>query len=289
MQRRSYAPGAALTAALLSAGLAATLAGCTSGGSDGRGLDSKVSDAAATAPPAQPGKYRTLPEPCGTVDRGMLRSLLPGIQSLKGQEREKAYDGQASVTYDTNRRVGCHWKAESPAGTRHLTVDFERVVSYDPAASDEERAQELYEGMAAAAHIPMETPTEGDETSASASASGTGEDKTNKSDESGISGKSSEDEEKGTEPPGNAPTDSTSSTAPRTLNDLADTAYLDDRLVDQDSGVHRDITLVFRSSNVIVTIEYDQWSAVPADVPQSEELQNKARRLARELAERFNA
>jgi hypothetical protein len=289
VQRKSSAPGAALTAALLSAGLAATLAGCSSDGSGGSGPDSKVNNMAATASPPQPGKYRTLPEPCGAVDRGTLRSLLPGIENLKGGERQKAYEGQAAITYDTDRRVGCRWKAESPAGARHLTIDFERVVSYDPAVSDDDRAQELYEKMAAAAHIQVETPTNGGTASAPASPSGSGKNGTDKGGESDASTKTGKGQEKGTDASGSASADSTSPTAPRALDGLADAAYLDDHLVDQDSGVHRDVTLVFRSSNVIVTIKYDQWSATPSKVPQSEELQNKAHRLAHELIGRFNA
>ncbi|PGH49834.1 hypothetical protein CRI70_15360, partial [Streptomyces sp. Ru87] len=76
--------------------------------------------------------------------------------------------------------------------------------------------------------------------------------------------------------------------APRPLDELGDVAYIDDRLVTADSGLHRDIALVFRTSNVIVTIRYDQWSTDRSAIPDSEELQRNAQRLARELSERFD-
>ncbi|MGK5632897.1 hypothetical protein ACSNOD_31245, partial [Streptomyces sp. URMC 123] len=76
--------------------------------------------------------------------------------------------------------------------------------------------------------------------------------------------------------------------SPRTLPNLGDVAFLDDRLVTTDSGVHRDVAIVFRTSNVIVTIEYDRWSADKALLPQSRELQTRALALARELAGRFS-
>ncbi|MEU6084701.1 hypothetical protein [Streptomyces sp. NPDC047108] len=320
MQRRPYAPGTALAAALLAAGLAAGLAGCT-GGSDGGGTDdAKPGDPAATAPEPEPGKYRTLEEPCGSVERGTLRALLPGLDSLADEERDEAYEGEAALTYDTDRRVGCRWQAQSPDGTRHLNVDFERVVSYDPAVSDDDRAQVLYDKKAAAADIPPVAPdadesadppesgesdeeggsgksgtSKGDEdngsrpeNSASASASESAANKADKSEKDNKNG----DDAPGSSPSGGSPSPGDASsdpaTAPRPLDDLADVAYLDDRLVTAGSGVHRDVTLVFRASNVIVTVEYDQWSSVPSAVPDSVDLQSKAQRLAEELVGRFD-
>lgn len=46
--------------------------------------------------------------------------------------------------------------------------------------------------------------------------------------------------------------------------------------------------IVFRTSNVIVTIEYSVQPALPGTVPPSTETQDKARQLAQALAERFN-
>ncbi|MGK5632507.1 hypothetical protein ACSNOD_29235, partial [Streptomyces sp. URMC 123] len=154
MQRKAYGPGAALAAALLSAGLAGTLAGCSGGSGIGATATDAKPGGSTAASPAEPGRYRSLPEPCGAIAAGTLRALLPGVEDLDEEAREKAYAGEASITYDTDRRVGCRWKAESLEGTRHLHVDFERVVSYDPAVSDAERAQELYAKKARAAQIP---------------------------------------------------------------------------------------------------------------------------------------
>ncbi|MEV6318790.1 hypothetical protein [Streptomyces sp. NPDC051776] len=331
MQRRPYAPGTALAAALLAAGLAAGLAGCTSGSDGGVTDDSKPGDPAAAAPEAEPGKYRTLEEPCGSVERGTLRALLPGLDSLADEERDEAYEGEAALTYDTDRRVGCRWQAQSPDGTRHLGIDFERVVSYDPAVSDDDRAQELYDKKAAAADIPAVAPeasedggTESPESPESpesdeSNQNGKGAENlgsgTSKDDEDGGSGssgsasasasesaantadKSEKDNKNGDEPPGGSPSGGSPSpgeassdpaTAPRPLDDLADVAYLDDRLVTAGSGVHRDVTIVFRASNVIVTVEYDQWSSAPSSVPDSRDLQAKALRLAEELVGRFD-
>ncbi|MGP4003820.1 hypothetical protein [Streptomyces sp. 8N706] len=316
MQRRAYVPGAALAAALLTAGLT----GCSGGPDDGGAEDAKPGGPTTTAPAAQPGRYRTLPEPCGAVGAGTLRSLLPGIDSLEAEERKKAYDGQASITYDTDRRVGCRWKAETEAGTRHLAIDFERVVSYDPAVSDDDRAQELYDKKAAAADIPAVAPSGGaeeDGEGASASASESAADQADpagttgpsdasdpsadaSADPSGRTGEGDETGEAGRAgktggEPGADSSESPSTdagadpdTAPRPLDDLADIAYLDDRLATADSGVHRDIEVVFRVSNVIVTVQYDQWSALQADLPESQDLQSKAQRLAEELVGRIS-
>ena len=108
MQRKAYVPGVAVL-------LAALLAGCTGGSSDdGATDDSKPGDSGTTAPAAQPGRYRTLPEACAAVDHGTLDSLLPGIKQISDEEqRDTAYEGTPTLTYDTDRRVGCRWKVES--------------------------------------------------------------------------------------------------------------------------------------------------------------------------------
>ena len=107
MQRKAYVPGVAAL-------LAALLAGCTGGSGDdnGDGPTRSPATSARRRPAAQPGKYRTLPEPCAAVDHGTLDSLLPGIKQITDEEqRDKAYEGTATLTYDTDRRVGCRWKA----------------------------------------------------------------------------------------------------------------------------------------------------------------------------------
>lgn len=293
MQRKAYVPGVAAL-------LAALLAGCTGGSSDGGSDDdAKPGSSATTATAAQPGKYRTLPEPCGAVSQSTLDSLLPGIEQLTDEEqREKAYEGTATVTYDTDRKVGCRWKAESPTATDHLLVDFERVVSYDNAVSDDDSATEIYVKKEVAADLPEPVATSSDSPdSPDASESPDSTDSSGSSGASASSGSASPSvsegsgsEESGSDAtsgsgesgvPGSAP----AALQPRTLDGLGDTAFLDDAL--NDSG-RRTVTVVFRTSNVVVTIQYDEQPATTTDVPSSEDMQDRARKLAGQLAGTFS-
>lgn len=149
MHRKAYVPGVAAL-------LAALLAGCTSGSSDDDSTDSSNPGGSSTSTAAaEPGRYRTLPEPCGSVTHETLDSLLPGIRQLTDEEqREKAYEGTATPTFDTDRKVGCGWKVESADATDHLLVDFERVVSYDTAVSDDSAAEEVFASKQEAADLP---------------------------------------------------------------------------------------------------------------------------------------
>ena len=63
------------------------------------------------------------------------------------------------MTYDADRRVGCRWKSSTSLGSRHLHIDFQRVVSYDGDVSDEDKAAQLYADKARAADIPHATPS----------------------------------------------------------------------------------------------------------------------------------
>lgn len=47
------------------------------------------------------------------------------------------------------------------------------------------------------------------------------------------------------------------------------------------------MTVVFRTSNVIVTIEYDEQPGRRTDIPDSKEMQDKAQELASSLADGF--
>ncbi|WP_405907269.1 DUF3558 domain-containing protein [Streptomyces sp. NBC_00828] len=274
MQRKAYVPGVAVL-------LAALLAGCTGSSSDdGATDDSKPGGSSSTAPAAQPGKYRTLPEACAAVDHGTLDSLLPGIKQIADEEqRETAYEGTATLTYDTDRRVGCRWKVESTNATDHLFVDFERVVSYD-SVSDDSKASGLYAGKETAADLP--------EPSASASS------ESEESEESPDAGSSASpsDSASGSASPSSTSSASPSASAtptslqPRTLDGLGDEAYLNDTLSSVGSTAQqRTVTVVFRTSNVIVTIEYDEQPAVTGEVPDSKEMQDRARNLAAKLAD----
>lgn len=149
MQRKAYVPGVVAL-------LAALLAGCTGGSDEGGETDNSNPGEAGTASAvAQPGKYATLPEACGVVSRSTLDSLLPGVKQLADQtQRDTAYAGEATLTYDTDRKVGCRWKVESSDATDHLLVDFERVVSYDNGVSDDNQAEALFAKKVTAADLP---------------------------------------------------------------------------------------------------------------------------------------
>ncbi len=335
--------------------------------------------------------------------------------------------------YDTDRRVGCRWKLTTPEGSRHLTLDFERIVSYDPQEGDDDRAA-AYAKKAASAKIPLETASPspgqsspggtGTETPApgasepggTGSASPRGDDQgegeegdgeaegpeivrgsgdapdgdprtdpertadvaswrlastVDGGDGDGVGGDgvgdgavraglaraqgagaagtaelradrvregavvapaadteptekpaagSDQDAADPPTPPGQTPATPSAPGAGSTpgggdergdggesgdeqgdgqgdegeegdagedvvdlsrrqLDGIGDEAFLNDEFSTGDSGVHRDITIVFRSSNVIVTLEYDQWSTDPRHVPSSAELQDLARKL----------
>ncbi|MGA4802236.1 DUF3558 domain-containing protein [Streptomyces lavendulocolor] len=284
MQRRAYVPGVAALLAALTAAVTG-LTGCSAGsGQDGAAADSKPGD--PSGPVARPGKYRTLLEPCRSVQRATLKDLLPGAAQLPEQQRERVYRGTATVTYDTDRRAGCSWKTDGPDASHQLTIDFERVVSYDPAVSDDDRAQQVYADKEAAADLPATappaptaTPSPAAKASPSGAATGAATGPATKPAAAGASG---------------APaTGATGSPAPeglepRVLADLADAAFLDDVLARAGSTAqHRTVSVVFRTSNVIVTIRYGEQPARVTEVPDSKELQEKAQGLARNLAESF--
>ncbi|HWM37803.1 MAG TPA: hypothetical protein VNS49_11895 [Streptomyces sp.] len=342
MQRRArtYITGVALVV-MLSGGLTA----CTGSPDEENGEDTKAGNSSASESSAPPGKYRTLPEPCGAVDVGTLKELLPGAQaaedggddsgdspgkSSEGSAAASPYEGEPIATYDTDRRAGCRWKSTNSLATRHLAVDFERVVSYDPAVSDDEQAQLLYDERAGQAEIPTESSPppddngggtgetgesdnggagdegngseeqgEGQSENGEGDKSDTGEsdgkgggdstpgsEKSDSADSSdGDDGSASPDPEKSKSDPSNSPDVDLS---PRTLEEIGDNAYIDDQLDTGDSGVHRDITLVFRSANVIATVKYDQWLTDKRRTPDSAELQKKAQKVAEKLAAGFD-
>ncbi|MET8132095.1 DUF3558 domain-containing protein [Streptomyces sp. NPDC005251] len=285
MQRKAYVSGAAVL-------LAALLAGCSGGSGVGSSApDSKGGDTGTTAPAAQPGKYRTLPEACGAADHDTLDSLLPGIQQITDEtQQEKEYEGDATLTYDTDRRDGCNWKVESASGTDHLFVDFERVVSYDNAVSDDSKAEELYGAKQTAADLPEPA------TSTSASASGDASPSPSGSATAPADGNTGAGGDNGTASGApSAPTASASASEtpaalqPRVLDDLGDEAFIDDKLsTGSSTAQQRTVTVVFRTSNVIVTIEYAEQPTASANTPNSEEMQDRARKLARKLADKLN-
>ncbi|MET9018023.1 DUF3558 domain-containing protein [Streptomyces olivaceoviridis] len=289
MQRKAYVTG---TAALL----AALLAGCTSGsGDEGPTDNANPGDAGSATAAAQPGRYRTLPEPCGAVGHDALDALLPGIQQITDPaQRDKAYQGEAALTYDTDRKVGCRWKVESAEATDRLSVDFERVVSYDNTVSDDDQAQRLFLEKETAADLPAPatssapppsspTPTASSSASASSSAKGSpggaaspGSATSSSANSPASSGSSGSSDASS----GAAPTD----LQPRVLTDVGDEAYLDDQLSTSGSTAEqRTVTVVFRTSNVIVTLQYEEQPMAMGTVPDSKEMQDRARNLASRL------
>nr|WP_206328154.1 DUF3558 domain-containing protein [Streptomyces sp. S3(2020)] len=253
------------------------LAGCTSGSDDGGTTDdANPGDAGTASAAAEPGRYRTLPEPCGAVGQSTLDALLPGIPQITDEaQREKAYEGEPTVTFDTDRKVGCRWKVESTDATDRLLVDLERVVSYDNAVSDDSQAETLFARMQEAADLPEPTDSESSTSDASTSDASTESSSPSSSPSSSSSSSSSTS-------PSATPTD----LQPRLLDDLGDEAFLDDALSSSGSTAQqRTVTVAFRTSNVIVTVVYEEQPATVGVVPDSEEMQDRARELASRLAD----
>lgn len=48
------------------------------------------------------------------------------------------------------------------------------------------------------------------------------------------------------------------------------------------------MSVVFRTSNVIVTVQYTEQPALSTEIPDSKELQEKAQALARKLVDKFS-
>jgi hypothetical protein len=310
VQRKAYVTGAA---ACLAALLAACV-GCSSSAGTGASPDeAKPNDATASATPAPPGKYRTLPEACSQVEPSMLDTLLPGIRTIADvEQREQAYDGTATATYDTDRRVGCRWTGESPYATDHLMVDFERVVSYDSTVSDDNRAREIFVSKEMAAGVeetgtPSATPGSSQKADSGGglaanslpadggSALADGMRCVNPlSGSSGSTDKAADDAAdkgagkgaKGAEKtPGGAQSPAGELPSARALDGLGDGAFLDDSCAAPSSAaLHRTVTVVFRTSNVIVTVEYDEQPSRIYDVPDGKRMQDRAQKLARTLA-----
>ena len=291
MQRKAYVSGVAAL-------LAALLAGCTGSSDDGGTTDDSNPGSAGTATAAaEPGKYRTLPEPCGVVGEDTLDALLPGIKQLTDDEqREKAYEGTPTLTFDTDRKVGCRWKVESTEATDHLFVDFERVVSYDKTVSDDSEAEQLFATQLEAADLPVPTSSgavdgggsaaggEGSEEGSSVDPSGSPSPSapTSASPDSSSSSSTSSDPSASSSSDGVTPAE----LQPRVLDDLGDEAFLDDELGSSGSTAQqRTVTVAFRTSNVIVRIVYEEQPAIVGTVPDSEEMQDRARNLAAQLAD----
>ncbi|MFJ4920204.1 DUF3558 domain-containing protein [Streptomyces sp. NPDC088725] len=320
MARKAYVPGLAVL-------LVALVPGCTAGGGeDGSTADAKPGSPTASAP--LPGRYRTLPEPCGSVPRSALKELLPGVETLPRDQQETVYRGTPAVTYDTDRRVGCSWRADGSDASHQLAIDVERVVSYDAAVSDDSQAQEVYAQKEKAADLPSPAPSgtvtappSGPVSAPSGSAAsdpakdpskGSPEDpaddpakdaaKSAHSNAAAGSGPPARRSGAPAAPPSTGASPSTSASPgtpsgdssdpgldPRLLNGLGNAAFLNDVLSGPGSATqNRTVSVVFRTSNVIVTVRYTEQPSVSSVIPDSKELQEKAQGLAQKLAERLN-
>ncbi|MGW3303600.1 DUF3558 domain-containing protein [Streptomyces rubiginosohelvolus] len=277
----AYVPGVALLAALV--------VGC-SADDDGNanGADSKAGS--PTVSPAPPGKYLTLPAPCRAVPRSTLKDLLPGAAELPGDQQDKVFRGSAAVTYDTDRKVGCSWKSDAPSATRSLSIDFERVVSYDPAVSDDDRADTVYAKKEKAAGLSSSAtsgpPDEEDKKSEESEESGKAKDPAD-ADATGSADPSPSESSGGSTDGAPGSSSSPEEALPsRILDNLGDAAFLQDLPKKADSTAqHHTVSVVFRTSNVVVTVRYAEQPALITQVPDGRELQEKAQALARKLAE----
>lgn len=283
MQRKTVRVRGVLPAIAMLTALAAGLTACTDGGG-GAGADSDAKPGGNAGTLAQPGKYRSLPMPCKAADPKKVKAMLPAAEGLAPEALAALYAGVADASYDADRRVGCRWSAQTPAETRLLSVDFERVVSYDRATtSDDDKAHQVYGRQLTAANLPTPGP------SASPTPSGSG------APTPGAPGATSSASASTTASPGASTSTSPSPSAPpelgsRVLDGLGDEAFLDDELAaaGATAAQARTVRIVFRTSNVIVTVEYSVQPTRPGTVPPSGETQDRARQLAQALVDRFN-
>jgi hypothetical protein len=249
----------------------ATLAACTAGSAaGGSASDSKSASVGSTTSPLPPGKYQTLPQPCTAVNQDTLKKLIPNAAD---------YSGKETLTYDADRLVGCSWASTATDGTTSsLVVDLERVVSYDPAVSDEVQAENDFDQKASAAKIPLMTPSPGDTASASQTATtpssattGTATDTSSPGTGSGTSSSTT-----------TSSTDPNSDVAPRLLSNLGNAAFINDVLTPSSAttGGRRVVTVVFRTANVVATITYTQAAPAKSVSPRSADLQEGAQQVA---------
>ncbi|MGW9503224.1 hypothetical protein ACWGRT_20030 [Streptomyces albidoflavus] len=307
MARKAYSRRARVTGTLMLL-VALGAAGCTGDPAAEDSPDAKPAGGEATTARAEPGKYQTLPQPCRAVETGTLDAMLPGLAQLDQEQRQKAYEGTSSVTYDSDRRTGCRWKVDSADAGHLLRIDFERVVSYSASVSDDARAQAVYGDRMKEAELPLpsdpreEQPerraddsakADRDEARATATADDeAGQGASPETSEKPGKGKEKEKEAGKSEEPADETVDPSAPAEglePRLLRELADDAFIDDQLTTSSSGSgQRTVTVVFRTSNVIVTVEYEVQPKQVAEVPDSASMQEKARELAGLLAERLS-
>ncbi|MEO3767116.1 hypothetical protein [Streptomyces sp. B5E4] len=240
------------------------------------------------------------------------------------EDAEDALAGEPDLTYDADRQVGCRWERETTEGGHKLELQFERIVSYDDEVSDDQQAAQVYAERAEEHDVDVsngrpDLPDKAETGNASGGVPATGRSSppdggrdgdAGASDEPGSGGDSAEaggeSSEEGTNggtngSTGGSPDDGTASgtdspdddsspaetIAPRLLDGIGDESFLDDRTAGGDTGVQREVTVVFRTSNVVVTVTYDQWHTADVEPPDSAELQQRAQQVADQLADRL--
>ncbi|MGW7295790.1 DUF3558 domain-containing protein [Streptomyces xiamenensis] len=271
--------------------LCALAAGCSgdSGTQSGTGGSGPSGSASG---PGKPGRYSALPEPCGSVSESTLQGLLPDAAP-------EVYRGTPTETYDSGRRSGCTWQGTHPetGNTLRLTVDFERVISYDPQVSDDDQAELDFAARATEAGLPSpdapETPDtpgapEDPDSPESPDAPQDGDDTGDGAgDDDAESDADGDDADSGTDAGAPTGTDSDGNPVPRDIG-IGHDAYLDDRLSTTATGAHRDVTVAFRSANVIATVHYTEITTRTDAPPESGPLQDGAQRVGRHLAGGFD-
>ncbi|AKG44386.1 secreted serine-rich protein [Streptomyces xiamenensis] len=267
---------------LAAVALCALAAGCggdsgTQSGTGGSGPSGSASG------PGKPGRYSALPEPCGSVSESTLQRLLPDAAP-------EVYRGTPTETYDSGRRSGCTWQGTDPesGNTLRLTVDFERVISYDPQVSDDDQAELDFAARATEAGLPSPDAPEDPDAPGSPDAPQDGDDTGDDTGDGDAGGEAdSDDTESGTDAGAATGTDSDGNPVPRDIG-IGHDAYLDDRLSTTTTGAHRDVTVAFRSANVIATVHYTEITTRTGAPPESGPLQDGAQRVGRHLAGGFD-
>lgn len=276
---RSLPAAVGTTAAAVAVALA-TLGACTT---DGTSADSTTDQKAAqlaggstsTVSPAPPGKYQTLPSPCTAVKADLLKELVPAVPDIAGSE---------ALTYDTNRRVGCSWRGTTTAGTSDtLRIDLERVVSYDPAVSDEAQAELDFTQKAADASIPPPSSSTGTPTTTPPTGGTSTGTSTGSGADSGTSSGSGDGTGTGDGTGADGSGDGSPDLLPRRLSDVGNAAFINDVLKPHSQPPRRDVTLVFRTANVLVTVTYAESSPRGGLPPSSADLQKGAQQVADQI------
>ncbi|SFY37314.1 DUF3558 domain-containing protein [Streptomyces atratus] len=147
------------------------VAGCSSDSGDKKESGSSDSSASASAtkkaePTVEPAKFAALPDPCKSITKKTVTSLVP---------KAKSKNGTAATSSDTSSRAGCSWNGLDDNGVkgsqyRWLDVGFTRFDSDPSLGSGAKRAQQDFDKQIAKAKA-----AEGAKKVAEAPVSGIGE------------------------------------------------------------------------------------------------------------------